>query len=84
MRERYRKLREVIRAMPTKEATSMVQAFRLPSEEEAAVILMDIRKMSRIQAGDAMGLSPDAVRNRRASAYSRMCAEIEDMEKSCS
>lgn len=74
------KLRAAIRRMPTRDATAMVQAFRLPDEEEASVILCDIRKLSRIQAGGLMGLSPDAVKNRRAAAYERMCAEIEEME----
>ena len=79
MREDFRTLRAAIRKMPTREATAMVKAFRLPEEEEAAVVLCDIRKLSRIQAGDAMGLSPDAVKNRRAAAYARMCAEIDNM-----
>lgn len=81
MREAYLKLRAEIRRMPTREATAMIKAFRLPDEEEASVILCDVRKMSRVQAGAIIGLSSDAVKNRRAAAYARMCAEIENMWK---
>lgn len=79
MREEYRELRRRIRSMPTKMAAEFVAAFRLPSEEDAAVTLMDIRKLSTIQAAGIMGLSPDTVKNRRAAAYARMIQELESL-----
>lgn len=79
MLDEHRELRRKIRSMPTKDAAALVAAFRLPDEEDAAVVLMDIRKLSTIQTADAMGVSVDTVKKRRATAYARMIQEIKGL-----
>lgn len=76
MRDDCRAIRAELRRMPTKDAAAMIASFRLPQEEDAAVYLMDVGKLSAIQAAERMGVSPETVKRRRASAYARMAAEI--------
>ena len=80
MSDAFRRLRSAIRKLPTRNAAAFVAAFHLPESEELAVLLIDVERLSAVQTAEAMNVSPETVKRRRAAAYARMVTEIRDID----
>ena len=67
--------------MSPRRAVAHIQSFQLRPEEEAALIECDVRGLSCVQAADKLHLSPDALKERRRRAYSKIADEINYKEE---
>lgn len=76
MNSQHRAIRALLSSMSPRRAVDYVQSFQLRPDEEAVLIECDVRGLSYIQAGDKLHLSPDAIKDRKRRAYSKIADEI--------
>lgn len=81
MNSQHRAIRALLSSMSPRRAVDYIQSFQLRPDEEAALIECDVRGLSYIQAADKLNLSPDTIKRRRQSAYSKIADEINHAEK---
>ena len=76
MNRQHKQIRALISSMAPLRAISYIQAFQLPEEEEVCLIEMDVRKRSYIQIANALNMSPETVKKRRRSAFSKIADQL--------
>lgn len=62
--------------MAPNRATKYIGAFGLPADEEASLILHDVRGLSYAQISDICHVSPEVIKSRRRKAFSKIADEI--------
>jgi len=62
--------------MAPKRAVAYIESFELPDEEKQCLIECEVRKKSYIQVSMLLHLSPEAIKNRRRSAFAKIADQI--------
>lgn len=78
MNSEHRAIRSQLSAMAPKRAVAYIQSFDLPADEEYCLIAVDVRRMSSLQAANALHASIEYVKRCRARAYSKMADSIQN------
>lgn len=76
MDARHREIRALLSSMAPRRAEEAVKLVSLPPDEEAAVIAVDVRGMSCIQAADALRVSVDGLNKLRRRAYQKIADDM--------
>lgn len=76
LNSQHRAIRALLSSMSPRRAVDYVQSFQLRPDEEAVLIECDVRGLSYVQAAGKLNLSPDTIKRRRQSAYSKISDEI--------
>lgn len=76
MNEKSRMIRALLAEMSPKRAAEYVKAFELPWDEELYIIERDIRKKSVVQIAMEHYISPETVKRRRRSGYTKIASEL--------
>lgn len=76
MNAEHRELRARLSSMAPKRAEQAVKSARLPPDEEAAVLSVDVYGQSCLQAADALRVSVDGLHKLRRRAYRKL---LDDM-----
>lgn len=76
MNSQHRAIRGLLSTMSPRRAVEYIQSFQLRPDEEAVLIECDVRGLSYVQAADKLHLSPDAIKERKRRAYSKIADEI--------
>ena len=76
MNGQHRAIRAVITSMSPHRAAAYISAFELPSEEEACVLLHDVRGLSYTQISEICHTSPETIKRRRQRAYGKIADEL--------
>lgn len=76
MNSQHRTIRALLQSMAPKRAISYIKAFGLPPEEELFVVECDVRGKSYIQAAQEHNVSPETIKRRRKSAYTKIADEL--------
>lgn len=66
-------------SMAPKRAVAYIESFDLPEDEERCLIECDVRKKSHLQVGDMLHLSPEAVKKKRKTAFSKIIDQINNV-----
>lgn len=77
MNTQHKKIRALLSSMAPKRAEQAVKMVGLPPDEEAAVLSVDVRGMSCVQAATRMAVSVDGLNKLRRKAY---CKIADDMQ----
>lgn len=77
----HRKIRAHISIMCYDRALDYIKAFHLRPDEEDVIIECDVNGLSVIQASEKLHLSPEAIKERRRRAYSKISDWHEYMEE---
>ncbi len=67
----------MLTSMSPKRATDYVSAFELPADEEASILLHDVRGLSYQQISEICHACPETIKARRRKAYSKIVDAIE-------
>lgn len=76
MNSQHRAIRALLSSMSPRRAVGYIQSFQLRPDEEAVLVECDVRGLSYIQAADKLHISPDAIKERKRRAYSKIADEI--------
>lgn len=76
MNSQHKAVRALLGGMAPKRAVLYVRSFELPEDEAFCIINCDIRKKSCVQTAMEINLSPDTVKKKRRSAYSKISDAI--------
>lgn len=76
MNSQHRAIRALLSSMSPNRATKYICAFGLPTEEEASLILHDVRGLSYAQISEITHTSPETVKRRRQKAFSKIADEL--------
>lgn len=80
MDSQHRAIRALLTTMSPKRAEAYIRAFELPPDEEASLIVCDVRGLSCLQAADVLHTSLETVKRRRRSAYGKIADEMQNHE----
>lgn len=72
----HREIRALLTSMAPRRAVDYISAFELPAEEEACLLLHDVRQLSYTQISDICHASPETIKRRRQRAYAKIADEI--------
>lgn len=76
MNAQHKEIRALLSAMAPKRAEQAVKLVGLPPDEETAVLAVDVKGMSCVQAAARMAVSVDGLNKLRRRAY---CKIADDM-----
>lgn len=76
MNSQHRAIRALLSSMSPRRAVDYIRSFQLRPDEEAVLVECDVRGLSYIQVADKLHLSPDAIKERKRRAYSKIADEI--------
>lgn len=76
MNKRHQEIRALLSSMAPGRAEQAVRLVGLPAEEEAAVLAVDVRGMSCLQAAEALHVSVDGLAKIRRRAYAKIADDI--------
>lgn len=82
MNSQHKVIRTLLTSMSPKRATDYISVFELPADEEASILLHDVRGMSYKQISDMCHASPETIKRRRHRAYTKIADELEHTTKS--
>lgn len=72
MNSQHRAIRSLLSSMAPRRAVGYIQSFQLRPDEEAVLVECDVHGLSYIQAADKLHLSPEAIKERKRRAYSKI------------
>lgn len=81
MNSQHRAIRSLLSSMAPRRAVGYIQSFQLRPDEEAVLVECDVRGLSYIQAADKLHLSPEAIKDRKRRAYSKIADELMHMKE---
>lgn len=76
MNAQHKEIRALLSSMAPNRAEEAVKLVGLPPDEEAAIIFVDIRKRSCLQAADELRVSVDGFNKLRRKAYQKMTDDM--------
>jgi len=72
----HKTIRADLSAMAPKRAVAYIESFELPTEEAQCLIECDVRKKSHIQVSNMLHFSPETVKKRKKSAYTKIADSL--------
>lgn len=78
MNSRHKTIRALLSSMAPRRAIDYIQSFQLRPDEETVLIECDVRGLSQIQVADKLHMSPDVVKLRRRTAYSKIVDDLDN------
>lgn len=81
MNSQHRAIRSLLSSMAPRRAVGYIQSFQLRPDEEAVLVECDVYGLSYIQASDKLNLSPEAIKERKRRAYSKIADEINNAKQ---
>lgn len=76
MNAQHREIRALLSSMAPKRAEQAVKLVGLPPDEEEAVLSVDVRGKSCIQAANALCVSVDGFQKLRRKAYQKIADDM--------
>ena len=76
MNPQHRRIRIMLNSMAPKRAVDYIKSFGLRPDEESVLIECDVNGLSYVQVSEKLHLSPDAIKERKRRAYSKIADEI--------
>lgn len=77
MNEHRKTIRALITSMSPRRAKDFIESFGLQKEEETIILECDVNGLSYTQVSDKYHISPEVIKKRKQTAYSKMADEIE-------
>lgn len=77
MNTQHKEIRALLSSMAPKRAEQAVKMVGLPPDEEAAVITVDVRGMSCVQAAYDLCVSVDCLNKLRRRAYQKIADDMQ-------
>lgn len=76
MNNQHREIRALLSSMAPRRAEEAVKLIGLPPDEETAVLSVDVRGMSCVQAANELCISVDGFSKLRRRAYQKIADDI--------
>lgn len=78
MNTRHREIRALLSSMSPKRAEQAVRLVGLPTDEETAVLAVDVHGQSCIQTADRLHVSVDGLAKIRRRAYAKIADDMQE------